>query len=84
MSRFFAYGRDGFTFYETAEQAKAQAEALLEHERCFAIIEGEWSDDAAEIMWGEIRGHVNERLVDAPEREEEYVYVQLTLEDVKQ
>jgi hypothetical protein len=82
MSRFFAYSCDGFTFHATAEEAKAQAETLLAHERGFAIIEGEWSDDAYGIVWGEIRGHVNERWVDATECQREHV--ELTLEDVKQ
>jgi hypothetical protein len=70
MSRFFAYSRDGFTFHATAEEAKAQAETLLAHERGFAIIEGEWSEDANSIMWGEIRGHVDEEYTESDSGEE--------------
>lgn len=82
MSRFFAYSEYGLTLHDTAEEAKAEAERLLEIESDLAIIEGEWGDAAYSIMWGEIRGKVNERWVDATEREEEYV--RLTLEDVQQ
>lgn len=63
MKCFFAYSECGFTFHNTAEEAKAEAERLLEVERDFATREGEWNDDATEIFWGEVRGRVEERVV---------------------
>lgn len=77
MSRFFAYSRDGFTFHTTAEEAKAEAERLLAIERDFATREGEWSEDATGIMWGEIRGRVEERCVDPNEDDGWYVEMEL-------
>ena len=82
MKRFFVRSAQGIWFYDTAEDAKAEADRLLEAERYYATREGEWSEDASEIIWGEIRGRVNERWVDATEGKREYV--ELTLEDVKQ
>ena len=70
MKRFFAYSRDGFAFFHTAEEAKAQSERLLEIEHDFATREGEWSDDATEIMWGEIRGYVDEEYTESDSGEE--------------
>ncbi len=70
MSRFFAYSRDGFTFHATAALAKTEAERLLDIERDFATSEGEWSDDATEIMWGEIRGYVDEEYTESDSGEE--------------
>lgn len=81
MSRFFAYSRDGFTFHATAALAKADAERLLDIERDFATRESEWSEDANQIMWGEIRGRVEERCVDP--NEDDGWYVEMTLEEVK-
>ena len=60
VKRFFAYIPNGFTFHDTAEEAKAEAERMLGIERDFATREGEWSDDASGIMWGEIRGCAEE------------------------
>ncbi len=70
MSRFFAYSRDGFTFHETAEEAKTEAERLVGIERDFATREGEWNEDATEIVWGEIRGYVDEEYTESDSGEE--------------
>lgn len=52
---FFSYcPYDGFATHETAEQAKAQAEANLEpfaDEACDG-----WSEEVDQICWGEIKG----------------------------
>ena len=82
MKRFFVRSAQGIWFYDTAEEAKAEADRLLEAERYYATREGEWGDDAFCIIWGEVRGRVNERWADATEDEPEYV--ELTLVDVKQ
>ena len=63
MKRFFAYSECGFTFHDTAEEAKAEAERLLNEERSAAESEGEWGEGATEIFWGEVRGRVQERVV---------------------
>jgi len=81
MSRFFAYSRDGFTFHATAAEAKAEAERMLDIERDFATRESEWSEDATEIMWGEIRGRVEERCVDP--NEDDGWHIKIKLEDIK-
>ena len=82
MSRFFSYSCNGFAFHATAEEAKAQAETLLEHERGFAIIEGEWSEDANGVMWGEVRQRAVERFVGQIQGDE--WWVDITLEEPKQ
>lgn len=63
MKRFFSYSECGFTFHDTAEKAKEEAERLLEVERDFATREGEWGEGATAIFWGEVRVRVKERVV---------------------
>ena len=63
MKRFFVRSAQGIWFYDTAEDAKAEADRLLEAERYYATREGEWSDDATAIFWGEVRGRVQELIV---------------------
>jgi hypothetical protein len=81
MSRFFAYSRDGFTFHATAEEAKAQAERLLDIERDFATREGEWNEDANGVMWGEVRQRAVERFVGQIQGDD--WWVDITLEEPK-
>lgn len=63
MKRFFVRSAQGIWFYDTAEEAKAEAERLLEAERYYATREGEWGEDATAIFWGEVHGLVEERVV---------------------
>lgn len=59
VKRFFSYSHDGFELHETAEAAKAEAEATL----------GLWTDGASifggyqDIYWGEVRGAVHEEIL---------------------
>ena len=81
MKRFFAYSECGFTFHNTAEKAKAEAERLLEVERDFATREGEWNDDALCIMWGEMRGRAEQHWSQTESGEE---HLEMTMNEPKQ
>lgn len=77
MKRFFVRSTQGIWFYGTAEEAKAEAERLLEAERYYATREGEWSDNATEIFWGEVRGRVEERVVNPCDHDGWHVEMEL-------
>ena len=52
--RFYVYDADdGFSIFDTAEEAEAQAVAFLEEYRGEANLDG-WSDDTQELEWGEL------------------------------
>jgi hypothetical protein len=54
-NRFFVLDCDGFATFETEDKAKTSAELSLDHFRREALQDGEWSDDAGSVCWGEIR-----------------------------
>lgn len=56
VKRFFSYSPDGFVLHETAEEAKAEAEAALSLWTDGASVFGGYSD----IFWGVIWGTVHE------------------------
>ena len=59
---FFTYDyEDGFTRFNTLNEARAAAETyLLPRWRKIATNEGEWPDEAAMVCYGEIRGRMME------------------------
>lgn len=77
--RFFTHSEGGWTLHSTAEEAKAEAERLLDIERDFASREGEWREDVICIMWGEIHQRVNESCVNPRDNEWN---IEMKLEDV--
>lgn len=77
MKRFFAYSECGFTFHDTSEEAKEEAERLLSEERSAAESEGEWGEGATEIFWGEVREHVQERVVNPCDYDGWHVEIEL-------
>lgn len=59
--RFFSFSNaDGFTWHDSIEAAKAEAESALDSERDNAADDGWMEDDAASICYGEIKGQVVE------------------------
>jgi hypothetical protein len=56
---FFSYDHeDGIEFHDTAEQAKARAEAALDGDRDYA--DDGWNEEVIWICWGEVKQRVCE------------------------
>lgn len=59
--RFFSFSNaGGFTWHDSIDAAKAEAESALDSERENAADDGWMEDDATSICYGEIKGQVVE------------------------
>lgn len=63
----FCYGADdGFSVFNTEEEAIARAESLIEMYRGSAFSDGEWDDDVVSVCYGRIYKRATEiRTIDA-------------------
>ncbi len=80
-NRYFSYNGDAYQTHETAEDAQREAFKALDFWREAAIADGEWSDEASTIAWGEIREHAYPVTI-APEDEDDVERCDYTLKPV--